>query len=643
MLALSIPMKWLIIGRVKAGEYPLWGLYYFRWWLTRRILAATPVQYIAATPMINIYLRLLGARIGRDVYTGIDYIDAPDLVTIADNVIISGGAVLSTICVERGLLQIGSVSIGRGAFVGNMAVVERDTVIGEGASLDDLSCLPTGMSIADGERWTGSPGRPNGAYHSPAGHPLPGKTIKAAVTAGLLAIAIVLPLAEVLPIAPGLVALIELNGRSGGWAFYAAAPLLALSYVLSMCALTVMAKWGLLGRVKAGRYSIWSSFYLRYWLAEHVNDTALTLLHPIFATLYVRPWHKALGAVVGARSEISSASAVSHDLIEFGEESFIADGVSFGAARVEPGALRLASTRVGRRTFIGNSALLPTGSYVADETLIGVMSMPPEHPDDYRERGATWFGSPALKLPNRQASAPFDERVRFRPTKRLIATRLAIEYVRVTLSLTVFLVLSGVMMSALTDVMALQNGAWWLLPVFPVIYMSFNLGAALFVIALKWLVIGKYRPRVAPLWSLFVWRSELVTSTYETLMSPMMLEPLHGTPYINMFLRLLGARIGRRVFTDTTDITEFDLVRVGDDVAPNSECGLQTHLFEDRVMKLGAIEVGDRASVGTISIVLYDAVMEPGARLGELSVVMKGERLPADTSWEGSPAQVRAA
>jgi non-ribosomal peptide synthetase-like protein len=199
------------------------------------------------------------------------------------------------------------------------------------------------------------------------------------------------------------------------------------------------------------------------------------------------------------------------------------------------------------------------------------------------------------------------------------------------------------MMSALSDVIALPDGLLWLLPLFPLIYMSFNLAAALFVVALKWLVIGKYRPRVAPLWSLFVWRSELVTSTYETLMSPMMLEPLHGTPYINMFLRLLGARIGRRVFTDTTDITEFDLVSVGDDVALNSECGLQTHLFEDRVMKLGAIEVGDRASIGTISIVLYDAVMEPGARLGELSVVMKGERLPADTSWEGSPAQVRAA
>lgn len=642
LLISSIPLKWLIIGRVKAGEYPLWGAYYFRWWLVRRILAATPTQYISGTPLMNIYLRMLGAHIGSNVFLGIDYVDAPDLVDIADDVVISGGAVLSTVCVERGLLQIGSVTLGCGAFVGNMAVVERDSGVGAGGALDDLSALPTGTHIPPGERWGGAPARRLGLYQAPAP---PTRTVfgRASVTLALAVISIVVPLAEVLPITPGLVALIEFGGQAEGWLYYVAAPLLALSYVLSMCALTVAVKWGLLGRIRPGRYSIWSGFYVRYWLAEHLNDMALALLHPIFATLYVRPWYKALGAKVGARSEISSASAVSHDLIEFGEESFIADGVSFGAARMEPGALRLAPTRVGRRSFVGNSALLPAGSYVADETLIGVMSMPPTRHDDIQERGATWFGSPALKLPNRQASAPFDDRVRFRPSRALIAMRLAIEYVRVTLSMTVFLMLFGAMLTVLTMIMMRPNGLWWLLASFPFVYIAFNLAAALFVIALKWVVAGKYVPRVAPLWSLFVWRSELVTSTYETLMSPMLLDPLHGTPYINVFLRLLGAKIGKRVYTDTTDITEFDLVTVGDDVALNSECGLQTHLFEDRVMKLGAIEVGDRASVGTISIVLYDAVMEAGARLGELSVVMKGERLPADTSWEGSPAQTRVA
>ena len=49
-------------------------------------------------------------------------------------------------------------------------------------------------------------------------------------------------------------------------------------------------------------------------------------------------------------------------------------------------------------------------------------------------------------------------------------------------------------------------------------------------------------------------------------------------------------------------------------------------------------EVG-ACTVGAGSLVLYDTVLEEGAALGDLSLLMKGERLPAGTSWEGIPAR----
>ena len=101
----------------------------------------------------------------------------------------------------------------------------------------------------------------------------------------------------------------------------------------------------------------------------------------------------------------------------------------------------------------------------------------------------------------------------------------------------------------------------------------------------------------------------------------------------------MGATIGRRVYLDTTDLTEFDLVTIGDDAALNDAAGLQTHLFEDRVMKVSHVTIGARATVGSLAIVLYDAVIEDGAELGDLSVLMKGETLAAGTAWEGSPAR----
>jgi hypothetical protein len=36
--AIAALAKWLLIGRLKAGRYPLWGLTYFRWWLADRLI-----------------------------------------------------------------------------------------------------------------------------------------------------------------------------------------------------------------------------------------------------------------------------------------------------------------------------------------------------------------------------------------------------------------------------------------------------------------------------------------------------------------------------------------------------------------------------------------------------------------------------
>ena len=434
--------------------------------------------------------------------------------------------------------------------------------------------------------------------------------------------------------------MIELDWATEGFAFLWLSPLFGASYVLLMCLQTAAMKWLLLGRVQPGRYSMHSSFYVRFWFVRQLGELALELILPIYATLYLRPWYKLMGVKIGERAEISTATAIIPDLVDIGAESFVADGVVFGAPRMEPGMVRLEHTSIGRRSFIGNSALLPTGSHIGDDVLIGVLSQPPLDGAAERGTGSSWFGSPAINLPQRQKLVQFNEGSTFTPPRHLLATRWLIEYVRVTLSMTVFVALFSVMLSLVSEISDYEHSEIILLPAFPFLYMLFCMTAGLFVVLLKWLVIGRYKATVAPLWSLFVWKSELVTSTYENLVAPSLLEPLKGTPFINWYLRLLGAKIGKRVFTDTTDITEYDLVSIGDDAALNEQSGLQTHLFEDRIMKVSTVTIGARACIGSISVVLYDAVLEDDSTLGDLSVAMKGETLPANTTWEGSPAKL---
>jgi len=136
-----------------------------------------------------------------------------------------------------------------------------------------------------------------------------------------------------------------------------------------------------------------------------------------------------------------------------------------------------------------------------------------------------------------------------------------------------------------------------------------------------------------------VWRLEAVNALYEFLATPLALDALQGTPLLPLYFRLLGAKVGKGVYVHTTGLIEFDLVRIGDHCCINQDSVLQTHLFEDRVLKASNLTVGDWCDIGAYSVVLYDSQMEDRSHLDSLSLLMKGETLPADTAWTGIPAR----
>jgi acetyltransferase-like isoleucine patch superfamily enzyme len=56
-------------------------------------------------------------------------------------------------------------------------------------------------------------------------------------------------------------------------------------------------------------------------------------------------------------------------------------------------------------------------------------------------------------------------------------------------------------------------------------------------------------------------------------------------------------------------------------------------------MKIGEISIGARASIGAASTILYDSSVGDDAQLGPLTLVTKGESIPASSCWTGSPAR----
>jgi non-ribosomal peptide synthetase-like protein len=155
--------------------------------------------------------------------------------------------------------------------------------------------------------------------------------------------------------------------------------------------------------------------------------------------------------------------------------------------------------------------------------------------------------------------------------------------------------------------------------------------------AAKWVFVGPIRPGEHPLWSSFVWRTEVADTFTEMVAAPWFATAAAGTPALAVWLRSLGAKIGRGVWTDSYWLPEPDLVTLGDGATVNRGCVVQTHLFHDRVMSIDTVTLEAGATLGPHSVVLPAATIAADATVGPASLVMRGETVPEGSRWSGNP------
>jgi non-ribosomal peptide synthetase-like protein len=629
----SIAFKWIVLGKIKPGKYKLWGSYYFRFWIVGKVTSICPVVYFTGTSIMNWFLRLMGAKIGDNCYVNTSAIEAFDLLKLGNNVSICTDTHLRGYTIEDGWLKIGSIEFGDNAFVGTRCCIAHNSKMGKNSSLDDLTLVAEGMTIPENEKWGGSPAKKIGENEKK-------ETIKMwslKFTLLSLVCVFIIPLITMVAFFPGMIAVAHINYISSIWNFAWVTLFIGVSFVLLLTLIIAFFKWLLLGNIKEGRYKVNSLFYYKKWFFDQLMKLSLQVIGTLYTTLYLQKWFKMLGVKMGKRVEISTVEFISPDLLVTGDECFLADSVSVGASYVRNGYIEITKTYIGNRTFVGNSAVLSNGTRIGDDVLVGVLSKMKEE-DLPVKNGTNWFGSPAVFLPRRDINHDFDVSRTYKPSKKLFFYRYFIEFFRVVLPSTFFILLAGVITDA-ASYMQITKDLDELMLWFPLLYIGASILGIIITALLKWIVMGKYKPQNKPLWSGFVWRSELITGLYENFLVLFCLNLLTGTPFIKYPLRLLGCKIGKRACLFTTQITEFDLIHVGDYVALNDNCTMQTHLFEDRVMKMSYVTLEENSSVGGMSVVLYDSKMEKNAILEQLSVLMKNETLTADNRYIGAPAK----
>jgi non-ribosomal peptide synthetase-like protein len=158
----------------------------------------------------------------------------------------------------------------------------------------------------------------------------------------------------------------------------------------------------------------------------------------------------------------------------------------------------------------------------------------------------------------------------------------------------------------------------------------------IYFIFIEWATMGfkRLQPRFCSIYETDFWRHE----RYWKLSGAAFFGILNGTPFKGLSWRILGARVGRRLYDDGCGIPEKSIVSLGDNCMLNAGSVIQCHSMEDGAFKLEGIRIGSDCTLGVKSFVHYGVSMADGAVLEVDSFLMKGEEVPPNGWFGGNPA-----
>ena len=112
-----------------------------------------------------------------------------------------------------------------------------------------------------------------------------------------------------------------------------------------------------------------------------------------------------------------------------------------------------------------------------------------------------------------------------------------------------------------------------------------------------------------------------------------------STPIWAAYMRLNGARLGRRVFVNSLEIGDHCLLDFGDDVVIGAGVHLSGHTVERGLVKTAPVRLERGVMVGVNANVEIGVEAGPGCQIGAYAAVPKFAKLEAGETYVGIPAR----
>jgi non-ribosomal peptide synthetase-like protein len=651
--AVPIALKWLLIGRWKQEAIPIWSLRYFRFWAVKTLIRSAPMALFGG-PIYNLYLRLLGAKIGSNTVIHSALIPVcTDLISIGPNTILRKDSIILGYKAQSNYIHCGSIHIGANAFVGEASVVDINTTMEDDTQLGHSSSLHDGQRIPRGKHYHGTPAQETTANYcaveSTDCTPLRRWTYAAVLLIAtfalmpipLLAIYAAFPAfyegigaAQFTYDAPGQ-ALLLMSGKmlllsfSG---FFAAVALGAIAIGVVPRLLNLLLQ-------KDRTYVLYGVHYVVQQMIAWLSNSAF--YNRLFGDScgvvhYVRWLGYNLNKIVQTGSNFGEDQKHDNPLLcDIGSGTMISDGLMMMNTTMSSSAFKLGTVKIGDQNYLGNYVRYPVGGKTGVNCLIGTKTLVPI--DGPVRENVGLLGSPCFEIPraasrDTQMSKMLDDETRRQRLR---------EKNRYNFGTAALFLLKNWFLFYVVSLSAIVAIAY-----FPRYGMAsiFSFAAFAFFFAVLWgwfverasLGFGWLKPQIALALDPYYWFHERHWHLFGL---TQLASAFAGTPFKNVFSRLEGVRMGKKVFDDGVRWTEYSLIEVGDYTNLNVLSIVWPHSLEEGVFKSDYIKIGVGCTLGSGSLTHYGVTMGDHVVLEPDSYLMKGEILDPNTIWRGNPAK----
>ena len=648
--------KWLLVWRWKPGTIRIWSLDYFRFWFVKLLYDISPVHLFTGTPLYNLWLRLLGARIGRHAVILSKAPVTTDLYSVGAGSIIRENTVTLGYRARNNVIETGTISIGADAYIGTGSHMDIETVIEDGGQLAHSSTLQAGQKIPAGKHFHGTPAQETTTDFNTV-DAMRCSSLRRWIYGGLVATANLL--LTPIPIVFLFYSYFILHSYSGAQdlnydslagVVMALAPTGLWLSLLIYCGMTMLGFMFL--RVvppllncflRTDRTYVLFGFHYMVQRLVQVS-TNWGYMNLLFGdSSYIPNYLKHVGWNIAPGKQTGSNFGLDqiHDnpyLCHVGANSMVSDGIVMSNMEVSATSFTLSDVRIGADNYLGNAIVMPSGARTGDNVLIGSKTMVPI--DGPLRENTGLLGSPAFEIPrstelDRQTTADDDPETLRRNLARKnrwnLASMGAIFMAHWFVSfVTVFVMFLAVLYYDRYAIASILTGSFAVMA-FTVAFFTLLERASLGFDGLQARTVTMYDP-----YFLFHERHWKFCGHPLNML-------FHGTPFRNLMSRALGVRVGKMVFDDGANLYDKTLLEIGDYSTLNKACILQAHSLEEGLFKSEPVRIGSQCTIASDAFVHYGVVMGDRSTLGPNAFLMKGESVPAGQTWQGNPASLAPA